>query len=61
MKYVDKECYELAVELRDLMARALQSSKRDSLPLAQKIVIKDVAHILDAQSRKLLAINEMHT
>lgn len=58
MKYTDKECYALGVELRDLMVRVMASSKRDTLTLADKLAIKDVAHILDAQSRKLLAVEE---
>jgi hypothetical protein len=58
MTYCDSECFALARDIRDLMVRIRDSSKRDSLTLAQKLAIKDVAHILDAQSRKLLSIEE---
>lgn len=58
MKYSDPECYALAKDIRDLMRRVSESSKRDTLTLAQKVAIKDVAHVLDAQSRKLLEIEE---
>ena len=56
--YCDKECYDLALAMRDLMVRVMASSKRDTLTLAQKVAIKDIAHVLDAQSRKLLEIEE---
>jgi hypothetical protein len=59
MTYADKECFNLSKDMRDLMVRVRESSKRDTLTLAQKIVIQDIAHILDAQSRKLLDIEEV--
>jgi HJR/Mrr/RecB family endonuclease len=58
MPYCDKECFELAKDIRALMVRVMESSKRDTLTLAQKIIIKDVAHVLDAQSRKLVEVTE---
>lgn len=58
MSYCDSECFALAKDVRDLMRRVSEASKRDTLTLAQRIAIKDVAHVLDAQSRKLLDIEE---
>ena len=58
MEYCDSECFTLAKDIRNLMRRVSDSSKRDTLTLAQKLAIKDVAHILDSQSRKLLDIKE---
>ena len=46
-EYADQECFALAKDMRDLMVRVRESSKRNSLTLAQKIIIKDGFYLIE--------------